>query len=190
MISLLLSRLPAERGRTPEGDHLGTDAELMRLLADPVRRARTTTNLLCNALVALAGPRRAGRLREDPSLVNRAVEEVLGSRPNQDHHPLGLAATTARQAVKAGTGVLVQQSPTATADVRRPGRFDIGRATQPLQRRFGRGIHACLGAQLARIEARWPCRDPRRLGGVRVLGESPGGRTSRPRRHGVRVRHG
>ena len=38
----------------------------------------TTTNLLCNALVALdRHPAELARLRDDPSLVNRAVEEVL-----------------------------------------------------------------------------------------------------------------
>ena len=37
--------------------------------------------------------------------------------------------------------------------VRRPDRFDIERPVKPLHVGFGRGVHACLGAQLARIEA-------------------------------------
>lgn len=36
---------------------------------------------------------------------------------------------------------------------RRPDRFDIERPIKPLHVGFGRGVHACLGAQLARIEA-------------------------------------
>jgi cytochrome P450 len=32
--------------------------------------------------------------------------------------------------------------------------FDMNRSTQPLHVGFGRGAHACLGAQLARVEAR------------------------------------
>ena len=53
-----------------------------------------------------------------------------------------------------------------------PDRFDIGRPAKPLHVGFGRGVHACLGAQLARIEARVAL--PRildRLGPVRVLGD-------------------
>jgi cytochrome P450 len=34
-----------------------------------------------------------------------------------------------------------------------PDRFDIERPAKPLHVGFGRGVHACLGAQLARIEA-------------------------------------
>ena len=53
-----------------------------------------------------------------------------------------------------------------------PDRFEIGRPTQPLHVGFGRGIHACLGAQLARIEARAALpRSSARLGDIRVLGE-------------------
>ena len=33
-----------------------------------------------------------------------------------------------------------------------PDRFEIGRPAKPLHVGFGRGVHACLGAQLARIE--------------------------------------
>ena len=53
-----------------------------------------------------------------------------------------------------------------------PDRFDIGRPAKPLHVGFGRGLHACLGAQLARIEARVAL--PRifdRLGDIRVLGD-------------------
>jgi cytochrome P450 len=76
--------------------------------------------------------------------------------------------------VKAGDRVfLVQQS--ANRDGGRfadPDRFDIGRATQPLHVGFGRGIHACLGAQLARIEARVALPQVlERLGDIRVLGD-------------------
>jgi hypothetical protein len=35
-----------------------------------------------------------------------------------------------------------------------PDRFDVERPAKPLHVGFGRGVHACLGAQLARIEAR------------------------------------
>ena len=72
MISLLLA------GADEDGDHLD-DAELMALCSLILFAGHeTTTNLLCNALVALdRHPAELARLRDDPSLVNRAVEEVL-----------------------------------------------------------------------------------------------------------------
>jgi cytochrome P450 len=153
MISLLLA------GAGEGGDHLD-DAELMALCSLILFAGHeTTTNLLCNALVALdRHPAELARLRDDPSLVNRAVEEVLRFEGPikilirwvvEDHDRDG------RQ-VKAGDRVfLVQQSANRDGGTfADQDRFDIGRATQPLHVGFGRGIHACLGAQLARIEAR------------------------------------
>jgi cytochrome P450 len=171
MISLLLSGVAAD------GDHLD-DAELMALCSLILFAGHeTTTNLLCNALVALdRHPAELARLREDPSLVNRAVEEVLRFEGPikiiirwvlEDHDRAG------RQ-VKAGDRLyLVQQSANRDAGTfTDPDRFDITRPTQPLHVGFGRGIHACLGAQLARIEARVAL--PKvlgRLAGLRVTGD-------------------
>jgi cytochrome P450 len=171
MISLLLS------GTAADGDHLD-DAELMALCSLILFAGHeTTTNLLCNALVALdRHPAELARLRADPSMVNRAVEEVLRFEGPikiiirwvlEDHDRDG------RQ-VKAGDRVyLVQQSANRDAGTfTDPDRFDITRPTQPLHVGFGRGIHACLGAQLARIEARVAL--PKilgRLAGLRVADE-------------------
>jgi cytochrome P450 len=171
MISLLLG------GVAEDGDHLD-DAELMALCSLILFAGHeTTTNLLCNALVALdRHPAELARLREDPSMVNRAVEEVLRFEGPikiiirwvvEDHERDG------RQ-VKAGDRIfLVQQAANRDGGTfTDPDRFDITRPTQPLHVGFGRGIHACLGAQLARIEARVAL--PKvlgRLGDIRVLGE-------------------
>jgi cytochrome P450 len=171
MISLLLSGVAAD------GDHLD-DAELMALCSLILFAGHeTTTNLLCNALVAFdRHPAELARLRADPSMVNRAVEEVLRFEGPikiiirwvlEDHERDG------RQ-VKAGDRVyLVQQSANRDAGTfTDPDRFDITRPTQPLHVGFGRGIHACLGAQLARIEARVAL--PKvlgRLAGFRVTDE-------------------
>ena len=72
MISLLLS------GSDSDGDHLD-DAELMALCSLILFAGHeTTTNLLCNAIVALdRHPAELARLRADPSLMNRIIEEVL-----------------------------------------------------------------------------------------------------------------
>ncbi len=171
MISLLLG------GVAEGGDHLD-DAELMALCSLILFAGHeTTTNLLCNALVALdRHPAELARLREDPSMVNRAVEEVLRFEGPikiiirwvvEDHERDG-------KQVKAGDRIfLVQQSANRDGGTfTDPDRFDITRPTQPLHVGFGRGIHACLGAQLARIEARVAL--PKvldRLAGLRVLGE-------------------
>ncbi|HEU5387822.1 MAG TPA: cytochrome P450 [Streptosporangiaceae bacterium] len=171
MISLLLA------GADEGGDHLD-DAELMALCSLILFAGHeTTTNLLCNALVALdRHPAELGRLRDDPSLVNRAVEEVLRYEGPIKIIIRWVVADHDRDGrpVKAGDRVfLVQQSANRDAGTfGDPDRFDIGRPTQPLHVGFGRGIHACLGAQLARIEARVAL--PKilgRLGGVRVLGD-------------------
>ena len=176
MISLLLGSA-AEAGADEDGDHLD-DAELMALCSLILFAGHeTTTNLLCNAIIALdRHPAELARLRADPSLVNRTVEEVLRFEGPikilirwvvQDHERDG------RQ-VKAGDRVflVLQSANRDKGTFADPDRFDIGRPAKPLHVGFGRGVHACLGAQLARIEARVAL--PRildRLGPVRVLGD-------------------
>ena len=176
MISLLLGSA-AEEGADEDGDHLD-DAELMALCSLILFAGHeTTTNLLCNAIVALdRHPAELARLRADPSLVNRAVEEVLRFEGPikilirwvvQDHERDG------RQ-VKAGDRVflVLQSANRDKGTFADPDRFDIGRPGKPLHVGFGRGLHACLGAQLARIEARAAL--PKilgRLGDIRVSGE-------------------
>jgi cytochrome P450 len=171
MISVLLA------GAAGDGDRL-TDAELMALCALILFAGHETTmNLLCNAMIALSEhPGQLELLRSDPSLVNRAVEEVLRFEGPikvivrwvfADHERRG-------QLIRAGQRVfLVQQSANRDAGTfSDPGAFDITRPSQPQHVGFGRGVHACLGAQLARFEARIAL--PRilaRLPGARVAGE-------------------
>jgi cytochrome P450 len=171
MISVLLG------GADEDGDHLD-DAELMALCSLILFAGHeTTTNLLCNAIVALdRHPAELARLRADPSLVNRAIEEVLRFEGPikilirwvvQDHERDG------RQ-VRAGDRVflVLQSANRDKGTFADPDRFDIGRPAKPLHVGFGRGLHACLGAQLARIEARAAL--PKilgRLGDIHVSGE-------------------
>jgi cytochrome P450 len=171
MISVLLG------GADEDGDHLD-DAELMALCSLILFAGHeTTTNLLCNAIVAMdRHPAELARLRADPSLVNRALEEVLRFEGPikilirwvvQDHERDG------RQ-VRAGDRVflVLQSANRDKGTFADPDRFDIERPAKPLHVGFGRGVHACLGAQLARIEARAAL--PKilgRLGDIRVCGE-------------------
>jgi cytochrome P450 len=153
MISVLLNAPDSASDRL-------TDTELMALCSLILFAGHeTTTNLLCNALVALSRhPDQMALLAADPSLVNRAVEEVLRFEGPIKILMRWVAADHERggQQIKAGQRVfLVQQSANRDADVFADAdSFDIRRPTQPLHVGFGRGPHACLGAQLARIEAR------------------------------------
>jgi cytochrome P450 len=176
MISLLLGSAAGE-GADEDSDHLD-DAELMALCSLILFAGHeTTTNLLCNTIVALdRHPAELTRLRADPSLVNRAVEEVLRFEGPikilirwvvEDHERDG------RQ-VRAGDRVflVLQSANRDQGTFADPDRFDMERPAKPLHVGFGRGVHACLGAQLARIEARAAL--PKilgRLGDIRVCGE-------------------
>lgn len=119
----------------------------------------TTTFLLGNALLRLSDdPALADRLRADPALIPRFVEEVLRldapaqaalRRATRD---VDLDGTT----IPAGATVVVSlaaanRDGTAFAD---PDALDLDRPAAPRHVAFGYGNHACLGLQLARAEAR------------------------------------
>jgi len=151
MISLLVGA---------EGDDALTEPELLALCALILFAGHeTTTNLLCNAMVTLTDhPDDLAALQADPGAVNKAVEEVLRfegpikilTRWVFTEHERG------GRTIKAGDRVLlINQSANRDATVFPVAdTFDMQRGTQPLHVGFGRGAHACLGAQLARVEAR------------------------------------
>lgn len=121
----------------------------------------TTTNLIANGAVALfSRPDVCRRLRDAPALIPAAVEEVL----RFDAPVQGLFRSTTRAVEVAGTTIpadapVMLLFGSANRDVRRfpdPDAFDPGRvANEHLG--FGAGIHLCLGAPLARLEARIAC---------------------------------
>ena len=117
----------------------------------------TTTNLIGNMVHTLMGnPNELGRLRSDRSLVPSTVEEVLRFQP-----PVQVDARYTFEDVKIGghsipRGSMVlmflgaaNRDPAVIDD---PDRFDIARQETPILS-FGSGIHYCLGAALARLEA-------------------------------------
>jgi cytochrome P450 len=119
----------------------------------------TTTNLLNNAFQRLLAERSAWEdLCRDPSLIPNAIEEVL----RLDSSVIAWRRRT-RQATEIG-GVPVP----AEADLlfllgatnhdpmmfQDPERFDIRRPNARDHISFGHGAHFCLGAPLARLEAR------------------------------------
>lgn len=141
-----------------DGDVLD-DAELLSscvLLL--VAGNETTTNLISNQALALGRDRsQRARVVADPSLVPTAVEEVMRfDSPVQATLRVPLVDTEiAGQAIAKGEMVFVLLA-AANRDPDRfddPERFDVGRTPNP-HLGFGHGIHFCLGASLARLEAR------------------------------------
>lgn len=118
----------------------------------------TVTKLLANALVLFyRHPDQWQKLRDDAAHVPGAVEEVLRYWAPSQFQGRTLTADVTKHGVTmpAGARVLLITA-SANRDERQypdPDRFDIERQTRvPLG--FGHGTHFCLGAALARLEAR------------------------------------
>ncbi|MFF5860740.1 cytochrome P450 [Streptomyces sp. NPDC012751] len=120
----------------------------------------TTANLISNGVLALlTHPAQLADLRADMTLLDAAVEEMLrydgpveAATYRFTTEPVDIGGT-----VIPGGGELVlvvvadaDRDPARFAD---PGRFDIRRPERG-HIAFGHGIHYCLGAPLARLEAR------------------------------------
>lgn len=117
----------------------------------------TTAGLLGNGLVAfIRHPASIGKLRKDPTLFPRAVEECL-----RFDSPSQWLPRVARKDTKV-RGILIREGEliwlglgSANRDPTRfpaADEFDIERPPIPMVS-FGGGIHHCLGAWLARLEA-------------------------------------
>jgi cytochrome P450 len=117
----------------------------------------TTTDLIGNAIwLFLTHPGELAKLRADPSLINSAVEEVL-----RYESPVDVTGRIAPRDMEVG-GCPVKQSQSLFTSLRganrdpeafpEPHRFDIARHGAP-HVAFGGGLHLCIGAPLARLEA-------------------------------------
>lgn len=169
-----MTRVIEERQRAPREDLIsalvraeggdGAEARLSReeLLAFVtvllVAGHETTTHLIGNGMHALLDePEQLALLRADPSLVPAAVEEML-----RFDGPVQALVRVATEPVEfrdrridAGSVLLVMigaadRDPARFAE---PDRLDVQRADSD-HLAFGRGPHFCLGAPLARLEAR------------------------------------
>jgi cytochrome P450 len=117
----------------------------------------TTTNLIGNALVALARhPDVRERLIGEPSLIKTAVEEFLRfESPNQLGNRITVEpAELGGDAFAPGTKITlcIGAANRDPAVFERPDELDIGRSPNR-HLAFGSGIHQCAGVGVARLEA-------------------------------------
>ena len=169
-LDILFARLFEEREREPRDDLVSVIVaekgdrirpEELRPMCTLLLIAgfETTVNLIGNGVRALlAHPEQWEMLRADPSLAAGAVEEVLRWDP-----PVQETARLSFREVELG-GVTVHlnqavvlllaaanRDPAVFVD---PARFDITRTSSAEHLSFSGGIHYCLGAPLARLEAK------------------------------------
>jgi cytochrome P450 len=152
LISALIESSETEGGFLSTQDVIG----FARLLL--VAGNETTTNLLGTGMLALLRhPSEWERLVADASLIPNAIEEMLRyDGPAQAIVRLAAEDTEiAGHPIPKGSRVLLLLG-AANRDPRRfpePDRFDVTREVQG-HIAFGHGVHFCLGAPLARLEAK------------------------------------
>jgi cytochrome P450 len=168
-IRCYLSDLAQRRRRRPqadllsallvgEGDERLSEDQLLTMAALLFAAGfETATHLLGNGLVALLRhPGAMDQLRRSPELACTAVEELLRFDSSVQIARRVVLRDTAIGGVPVGPGQRLvvclgaaNHDPDRFAD---PGRLDLARADGgPMS--FGGGIHYCLGAPLARLEA-------------------------------------
>lgn len=189
-IAPYLLALAAERAKDPRDDLLTLLTEV-RIDGDPFDEVQimvyamtllaagseTTQSLLAGLVHCLdVHPDQAEALFADPSLAENTVEETMRwwtpvmSMARQAAHDVELRDRT----VRAGDGLLMAYA-SANRDVEHWGptaeEFDIARPDAAGHLGFGVGEHFCMGAALARREARFVLAEVlKRAKGVRVTG--------------------
>jgi cytochrome P450 len=141
-----------------DGERLSVDEMVSFCLLLLVAGNITTTNLIGNAILSFhEHPQALEQLYADPGLLPGAIEEVLRYRsPVSRMFRLSVSeAVVGGQRIEPGQLVIAwigsaNRDPEVFPDAES---FDIRRAPNP-HIAFGHGIHFCLGAPLARLEAK------------------------------------
>jgi cytochrome P450 len=165
----MLTELAAERRATPrddlvsalvavrdEGDRLTADELISTCMLLLNAGHEATANAAGNGLWALLRhPDQMARLREDPTLLPSAIDEMLRyDAPLQLFHrhvfeDMEYGGYELRRGEQ--IGLLYGSANRDSQAFERPDDFDVGRAPNR-HLAFGAGVHFCLGAQLARLE--------------------------------------
>lgn len=172
LLSRFFDRLIALRRREPDGkliaglieavdggDRLSHDELTGMIFLLLFAGHETSVNLIGNGLVALLDhPAELARLRAEPALMDRAVEEMLRFTNPVEYGTMRFAREDlelAGQPIGKGEMVMAlcasaNRDETAFPD---PDRLDVGRdCARHLA--FGAGLHYCLGSALGRMETR------------------------------------
>ncbi len=151
LVSLMIAAQD-EGGKLSDGELLGNCVVLL------IAGHETTVNLIGNGVkTLLQHPEELHRLRQNPGLLETAIEELLRfDAPVQrsTFRYAGEAVEVAGQRIEAGAQVSAvigsaNRDPQAFPE---SDKLDLSRSPNRHQS-FGRGIHFCLGAPLARLEA-------------------------------------
>ena len=169
-IRAYLTDLIAERRRNPgtdflsqlvaaesEGERLSTAELISTCVTFFIAGHETTLSLVGNGLQALLQhPDQLTLLRADPSLMQSAIEEMLRYESPVPRQPRRVAEPVVLDGQALPPNAIVMQFlHGANRDPRQfpdPHTFDIRRANNR-HMAFGFGIHFCVGAPLARVEA-------------------------------------
>ena len=141
-----------------EGDRLTHEELLGTLVLLLVAGNETTRNLIGNGMRALLkNPEQLRKLRDNPDMLDSAIDELLryDSPVQLDGRLVHDDVEIAGHRILAGQRVLcaigaANRDPSVFSE---PDKLDIGR-DEKSNIAFGRGIHHCLGAPLAMLEAR------------------------------------
>ena len=166
-----------------EGDRISMVEACDMLMVLMIAGNETTTNLIGNGMLALLRhPEQIQLLREEPGRVRDAINEMLRfDSPVQTDFRIAKSQTAlGRRTIKSGDGVILLTG-SANRDetvFEHADTFDITRKG-PRHVSFGHGVHQCIGAELARLEASAIFTEVlRKLGTIELVGGEPRYRTS------------